>query len=288
MEPIKPNPQGQNDVPVEGQQPASGTPQKSKFQEIKEKKNFQTEDDLANAYESAEKTTQRTLGALSKAKKQLESAGYTLNEEDGTIVPLESGTQIPNVHQQQSPISYGQPNYPQQQQQQDVIYDPYTGQPIVDPMARQLASLPLGQREFYVFNAFQEQREKQQSAAYQADTEILSKTEAKGFEEEVRRNMITKPLAYRANKQAWQDELLKVKGARYDQDRKNWEANGVESFLNKETTQPFSGAIGGADNSGVRLNPEQEEQFRFYQKTQPGTFKDRKEFLQATMPNYGR
>ena len=148
--------------------------------------------------------------------------------------------------------------------------------------------MPLGQREFVVANAIAEQREKQQGLAYQADTEILSKPEAKGFEDEVRKAMMQKPLAVRADKAAWEQKLYVTIGKRHPQLMKDAAAQGVDDFINKENIQPLPAGGGAPDASGVKLDSTQEQQYRFYQQTRPGLFKDRKHFQQATSPNYGR
>ena len=253
--------------------PAGAPVTLSKYETLAQKKGFKTQDDLAGSYESLEQEHSRKTNVIDKTKKQLEAAGYTLND-DGTI------------EQVAQPPAYPQGGgYPQGQPQGETVYDPYTGQPLSDPIAIQLARMPLGQREAFLFNAMQDQREKQQSASYQADAEILAKPEAKGFEDDVRKAMLQKPLALRADKKEWQRTLMEVKGARYDTDSKNWRAQGAEDFINKEGIQPIP-SQGGADNSGVQLSAEQEQQYRYYQKQ--GTFKTRAEFLAACSPSYGR
>lgn len=256
--------QGAGQAPAgTGQTPPPATP--SKYEQLAAKKGFKSHDDLATSYEALEPELGRSKTAIDKAKKQLESAGYTMDD-DGTIKPKEQGQpyQALGQYQQQTPD----------------IYDPYTGQVIADPIARQLAGMPLGQREAYIFNAMQDQRDKQTSASYQADSEVTSKPEAKGFEDDLRKAMNSKPLAQRADKAIWEQTLWQVKGQRYDTDLKNASAMGVDNFLNKASTQGLS-TTGGTDTTGVRLNPDQEQQFRWYQQNKPGLFKDRKQFSEA-------
>lgn len=280
-----PNPEGQGQAAAGQQQnPAGGQP--SKYEQLAAKKGYKTPDDLASSYEALEPELGKSKNAIDKAKKQLESAGYTLDE-DGTIRPKEqqNGYQAPGN-------GYQAPGYQapgQGQNPQETVYDPYTGQALTDPMALQLARMPVGQREAFLFNVMQDQRDRQQNESYAADSEILSKPEAKGFEDDVRKAMMNKPLAQRASKQVWQDTLLQVKGARYDTDRTAWQKNGVDDFLNKEGQQGFQGSgQGSSANDGSRLSPEQEQQYQWYAKNRAGQFKDRKHFLSATSPNYGR
>lgn len=265
-------------APPAGQTPPAGTPPAtpSKYEQLAAKKGFKSHDDLATSYEALEPELGRSKTAIDKAKKQLESAGYTMDD-DGTIKPI-------GQQQQQGQQQFQQQG---QYQQQADIYDPYTGQIITDPMARQLASLPLGQREYTMFNFLQEQRDKQQTSSYQADSEITALPEAKGFEDDLRKAMQSEPLAVRANKEAWRNKLWQVKGQRYDSDLKNASTMGVDAFLNKAGNQGLP-ATGTTDTTGVRLNPDQEQQFRWYQQNRPGQFKDRKQFAEALSPSGGR
>lgn len=278
MENLPPTPvPGAGSAPS-GNVPAGAPATPTKFQQLKEKKGFKSEEDLAGSYESLEQEHSRKTTVIDKTKKQLEAAGYTLNE-DGTITPNAPGQPAYQQDSGYQPAGY--------QPQGEAVYDPYTGQVLSDPIAIQLARMPLGQREAFLFNAMQDQREKQQSASYQADAEILSKPEARGFEEDVRKAMLQKPLALRADKKEWHRTLLEIKGSRYDTDSKNWRAQGAEDFINKEGIQGLGGQS-NTDTSGVQLSPEQEQQYRFYQKTRPGTFQNRQEFLNAISPSYGR
>ena len=257
--------------------PAGAPAAPSKYETLAQKKGFKSQEDLAGSYENLEQEHSRKTNIVDKAKKQLEAAGYTLND-DGTIEQAGQPAGAP---------AYPPQGYPQGQPQGEVIYDPYTGQQITDPVALQLARMPLGQREYVVANAIAEQRERQQSAAYQADSEILTKPEAKGFEDDVRKAMLQKPLALRADKNEWSRTLYEIKGKRYDTDSKNWRSQGAEDFINKEGIQGVGGQP-NVDTSGVQLSTEQEQQYRSYQKMQPGVFKTRAEFLQAVSPSYGR
>lgn len=283
MEPTNQNaPVNQN--PPAGEPPA-GTPPAtpSKYETLVQKKGFKSQEDLASSYENIEQEHSKKSTILDKTKKQLEAAGYTVND-DGAIVQVSGGqgsTSGPGGY----PTYQG---YPPGGGQSEVVYDPYTGQPITDPVSLQLARMPVGQREAVIFNAMQEQRERQQSTAYQADSEILSKPEAKGFEDDVRKAMMQKPLHLRADKNEWNRTLLEIKGARYDADSKRWAQQGAEDFINKEGLQPLPPAGGGGRQGGAQLSSEQESQYQWYSKNKPGIFKDRAEFFKATMPNYGR
>lgn len=274
-------PNGQGAEPAQPQ--ATPQPQPSVFNDLKQKKGFKSEEDLAKAYEEAEKAKSRFENTHGKIKQQLESAGYTVDE-NGDIKPV--------GQPQGQPVypSHSQPVYPQGQPgvypPQEPVYDPYTGQMITDPIQLQLARMPVGQREAFVVNAILQQREQQQAASFQAEAEVLSKPEAKGFEEDVKQVMRSLPLQHRADKKAWEDALLRVKGARYDQALKNAGQQGVESYLNKEGLQVPAGV--GSQEGNVSLTPEQEQTYRYYQQHMPGTFKDKAHFLKATRPDGGR
>jgi hypothetical protein len=131
-----------------------------------------------------------------------------------------------------------------------------------------------------------DQREKLQASTYQAEAEVLSKPEAKGFEDDVKKVMQNLPLPQRANKQAWEDALLRVKGMRYDQAIKSAGQQGVEEFINKGSLHVPSGQ--GGEGGAASLNAEQEQIYRYYQQNHPGMFKDKASFLRATQPNGGR
>lgn len=277
MEQPNPNtPPGAGGPPA-GNEPPAGSPPAtpSKYDQLAAKKGFKSHDDLATSYEALEPELGRSKTTIDKARKQLESAGYTLDD-DGVIKPQGSpGAQPPGQFQQPG----------QHQPPGEVIYDPYTGQAIADPVAMQLARMPLGQREAFMFNALQDQRDKQQTASYQADSEITAKPEAKGFEDDVRKAMMQKPLAQRADKAVWEQTLWEVKGKRYDEDRKNWGAMGVDSFINKAGNQGLPGAGGVDASGGVILSAEDEVSYQHYKKVNPTQFKDRRHFAEYLTPS---
>ncbi len=282
MIPGQPNPNpdlnGQGGTASGGQPQGTPPPAPSKFEELKQKKGFKSEEDLAKSYEEVEKSKSRFETIHGKTKQQLESQGFTIDD-NGDIKPMGG-------------VPQAQPQYPQQGQPyqqpipQETVYDPYTGQQITDPIALQLAKMPVGMREAYIFNAMQEQREKQSTLSYQAEAETLSKSEAKGFEDDVKEVMRQLPLAQRANKKSWEDALLRVKGMKYDEALKNAQQQGVDNFINKEGNQLPSGS--GGSGAGVALTPDQEQTFAYYQKHMPGTFKDSAHFLRNTRPDGGR
>ena len=277
MEPNQnPNQSGQ---PGTGGQaaPQQQTPpqQTSLFNDLKQKKGFKSEEDLAKSYVDVETAYNKHQNITSKVKQQLEAAGYQLDDQGNIIQP-------------QQP--YGQPTQPQFQQPggyQDVVYDPLTNQPITDPVALQMIKqgIPYYQQQIMLTNALLEQREKQSGEAYQAEQEFLTKPEVKGFEDDVKKVMMALPLIRRSKKEEWNDALLRVKGARYEVDRKNWAEQGVNQFINANQAQSIPGSPG--QNSGTQLNQEQEQTYQWYAKNQPGLFKDRAHFLKANSPTYG-
>jgi hypothetical protein len=273
-EPIQ-NPAGQGGAAGgEGMPPAGTPPQPSIYKDLQAKKGFKSEEDLAKSYVEAEQSLGKHQNITNKVKQQLESQGYTIDDE-GNVKPMgQPAGQPPNYPPQGG--------YPPQGQPQETIYDPYTGTPITDPIALQLARMPVGHREMFIVNAMLEQREKQQRDAYQADTDVLSRPEAKGFEEDVRKVMQALPLQERAKKQSWEDALWRVIGMRYHQDKKNFAQQGVEQFINKDNLQRPDGS--GAGGGGAGLSPDQEQQYQWYAKNQPGLFKDRADFQRASSP----
>ena len=136
---------------------------------------------MAKSYEEVERNYTKTTTARDTTKKQLEQYGYSLDE-SGNVIQVNPMAQ-PSVRDNQYQ-PYGQP-----QQTQEVIYDPYTGQAISDPVARQLATMPLGQREVFLFNALLSQRDQMTTASNKVASEVLSSPEAKGFEDDVRNVM---------------------------------------------------------------------------------------------------
>lgn len=243
------------------------------FSSFVQKKGFKSNDDVVKSYENVEAEFHRTKNTFDTTRKQLEAAGYSVNEK-GEII------QVGNP-------AY-QPQQPQGPYQQDAepIYDPYSGQPITDPIARQLAQMPIGQREAFLFNAMMDQRERLNAGAFQAEQEILSKPEAKGFEKDVKAVMMQVPIQQRSTKEAWERALYEVKGRRYDQDRQNWGKQGAEDLINKESIQSLPAAPGSGVS--VKLTPQQEQTYKWYQENHPGMFKDKAHFINATKPDGGR
>lgn len=273
------------EVPGSGAAPAvtppagAPPPQPSIYEELQKKKGFKSTDEFAKSYVEAEQELGKRTTKEDKIKKQLESAGYTVDE-NGDIKQV---PQVPGGYPPQ-----GQPppgNYPPAQQEEP-IYDPYTGQVITDPFQIQLARMPVGQREAFVFDLMTERREKLLTQSIQAEAEILSKPEAKGFEEDVKKVIQGLPFQHRADKRAWEDALLRVKGMRYDQALKNAQQQGVEAFVEKGGLPPAGGA--GGSGGGVALDADQEQIFRYYQQNHPGMFKDRAHFARVNQPNGGR
>ena len=232
------------------------------------KKGVKSLDDIPKMYEDTEASLHRTTQKFQTAKTEIEQGT------NGQKTLDDNGKVIDNPNYQHSFQPQGQPQY---QQPQEQVFDPYTGQLITDPIALQLARMPIGQREAFLFNAFQDQREKQQQASYGAEQEVLNAPEAKGFENDVRAIMQALPLQMRADKKNWNDALLRAKGMKFDEMRKSASQEGVENFLNKSGIQGLPeapGAVGGA-----RLTPEQEQSFQWYQENSPGLFRDRTHFL---------
>lgn len=259
----------------QGQPQPAPIPQPSVFESFVQKKGFKSNDDVVKSYEEVEKSYTRSTTAIDKAKKQLEAHGYTINDE-GDVVQATTNQQ-----------PYQQP-YEQQpyQQQQEQIYDPYTGQVINNPIDLQLSRLPLAQRTAVVVNAILNQRDTFMTEAGKAMAEVLSRSEARGFEEDVKSVMNKLPLEMRVKKEHWEDALLKVKGMKYDEALKNAGAQGVDSFLNKSKIQPISGMPGKGDN--IKLSEEQEKTWNWYQNNRKDMFKDKEHFLKSYSPTMGR
>ncbi len=296
-EPITPPEPAQPETATPPVEPLSPPPAVSHFDNVMQKKGYKDNDAFAKSYEEVESSYNRSTTALNEAKKQLEGAGYTMDDK-GTITPIaqqpqapyqtpqqpgQYPPQYPPQYQQQQPGQY-QPGY---QQPQEPIYDPYSGVELTDPLQRQLAMMPVGQREAYIFNAMTQQREKMQGDAFTAETELMNKPEAKGFEQDVKSVMMSLPVEQRANKKNWDDALLRVKGMRYDQAMTDAGQQGVDAFINKTNAQglPANSAAGA---SNVKLTPEQDESYKFYQANHPNMFKDKAHFLAMTSPTGGR
>lgn len=288
-----PNPEGNQGgagAQNQGTPAPEGQNQATVYDSFKQKKGFKDDAAVVKSYEDSEAGMHRAQNVNDTTKKQLESAGYTIDEKGNVSqMTTQSGQAIaptyPQAPQGQPTYPQGQPavGQPQQGQFNDAygnpVYDPYTGQPINNQIDYQLSQMPISQRMGFVFNALSQQKDQQQAASNVAETEVLASPEAKGFEEDIKKVMLQVPLAQRANKQAWSDALLRVKGARYDTDRKNWGNQGVDDFVNKENTQNIPGAGDGAGSGGAKLTPEQETTYKYYAQNHPGMFKDRAHFL---------
>ena len=257
-------------------------PVPSAYEDLATKKGFKTQDDFASNYTELETDRGRQVTKLDTINKQLEAGGYQMDE-TGKITPkqgaMPTGNQQPQ--QQQYYDQGGNPIQAQVQPQQDTFYD-LNNLPITNQIDRQLAQMPVSQRIGYVVNAMADQRDKLNRDSFAADTEVLSKPEAKGFESDVRAVMQQVPIAQRATKQAWEDALLKVKGMKFDQMQKDAGAQGVEEFINKANIQNAPASSGGGKTT--RLDAEQEKTFQFYESNHPGMFKDRAHFLTRCNP----
>lgn len=264
-------------------QPEGGQP--SALKELITKKGFKSEDDVAKSYMEAESSLGKKTNVLNSVKQQLESAGYTMDD-SGNITPLNQPQYPQTGHQQ-----YPQGQYPQQgnYQTDETIYDPYTGQPINDPIAMQLARMPLGQREAFLFNSMADQRDKQQGLAYTYEQEILGGEAAKGFESEVRAEMLKLPLAQRADKNNWERALLEAKGRRYDQSVKGAGDVALQNHLNKENVQAVSMGQQTGAGGQVQLTSDEESAYKYYQDQgmvgEGKMFKDRSHFAQRYRNN---
>ena len=263
---------------------AAAAAQPSVYDDLAAKKGIKNQDEFAGIYVENEKEMSRRANVIDNAKKQLEAAGYEMDD-TGKIVQkaAQPGAGQPAAQPQIDPNT----GYPVQQpaggghyqQPGEPIYDPYTGLQITNPLDIALAGMPVSQRMAVVTNAIMDQREKNSREANTAADKVLSAPEAKGFEEDVRKVMLQLPLQQRSSEQAWSDALLRVKGMRYDQMKLNAGQQGVDEFINKGNAQPFTGGqapSGGA--GGAKLSPDQEKQFQFYKTNHPNMFKDRAHF----------
>jgi hypothetical protein len=281
-----PNPQGSQAGQSPQAQPGAQLPVVKPIEEFVKKKGVKDINDIPKMYEDTEASFHREKQKLQTAKTEVEqqSQGQLTLDDNGKVIQ-NPGFQGVSYGQPQQP-GYGQPN--QQGQpgyQQEVVYDPYTGQPLTDPVAIQLSRMPLGAREVMITNAILEQREKQQQLSYSNDHEILNSPEAKGFETDVRNIMNALPLPMRADKKQWQDALLRVKGLQFDKMRQSAGQEGVENFLNKLNIQSLPETPG---QGGTRLSPDQQKQWDWYQTNQPEVFKgDVNKFLKRVSSNKG-
>ena len=275
----------QQAIPAGGAAPVTPAPQPTPYEEVMKAKNFKTNDDFAKSYREAETELGRTKNVVNTVKTQVEqqSQGSLTVDDKGNVIPR------PGYVAPQGQPHYGQqqPQY-QQPQEEDPIYDPYSGKQITDPLQLQLAKMPTGQREAFIFNAMLEHRDKLQATSFTVENEVLGSAEAKGFEEDVKKEVAQVPLQYRANKQTWDDALLRVKGRKFDEMRKSAAAQGVNDFLNTQSNQNLPPAGGGG--AGSSLSPEMETSFQEYRRRFPNSkaANDRNVFLQYTKPDGGR
>jgi hypothetical protein len=278
MEPNNPNPNPQVNPAAGAASAGNQPPQPTPYEEVMKAKNFKSNDDFAKSYREAETELGRTKNVVNTVKTQVEqqSQGSLTVDDKGNVIPKQ-GYVAPQ----------GQPHY-QSPEEQEVIYDPYTGKQITDPLQLQLAKMPTGQREAFIFNAMLEHRDQLQTQSFGIESEILGSAEAKGFEEDVKKEVAAVPLQYRANKKTWEDALLRVKGRKFDEMRKNAASQGVNDFLNTQSNQGLPPAGGGG--SGSPLSPEMETSFQEYRRRFPNSkaANDRNVFLQFTKPDGGR
>jgi len=283
MEQVNSNP---NQPPAGGAAPAAiPKSQVTQYEEIMKANSFTSNDELAKSYHESRQELGKTKNVITTVKTQVEqqSQGSLTVDDKGNVIPK------PGYTAPQAQPHYGQPHASYQPpQEQETIYDPYTGEILKDPIQVQLARMPLGQREVFIMNAMLEQREKQQAVSYNLENEVLGSPEAKGFEEDVKKVMSQVPLQHRANKQTWEDALLRVKGMKFDEMRKNAATQGVTDFLNTQSNQGLPPAGGGG--SGSPLSPEMETSFQEYRRRFPNSkaANDRNVFLQFTKPDGGR
>jgi len=278
MEPNNPNPNPQVNPAAGAASAGNQPPQPTPYEEVMKAKNFKSNDDFAKSYREAETELGRTKNVVNTVKTQVEqqSQGSLTVDDKGNVIPR-PGYVAPQ----------GQPHY-QAPEEQEIIYDPYTGKQITDPLQIQLAKMPTGQREAFIFNAMLEHRDQLQTQSFGIENEVLGSAEAKGFEEDVKKEVAAVPLQYRANKKTWEDALLRVKGRKFDEMRKNAAAQGVNDFLNTQSNQGLPPAGGGG--SGSPLSPEMETSFQEYRRRFPNSkaANDRNVFLQFTKPDGGR
>lgn len=260
------------------QQAGASQPAVKPIDEFVAKKKIKNIDDIPKLYEEQEASFHRANQKLQTLKQQVEqnSQGSMTVDDNGNLI------QNPSFQPPQGTPGYGyqpQGGYQQNQpgSQQEQLYDPMLGTTINDPVLLQAARLPFGQRELFFANVALEVRENQQRQSYTIEQEVLNAPEAKGFENDVRSVMNQLPLQHRADKKQWQDALLRVKGIKFDEMRKNAGQEGVENFLSKQSIQSMPAQGGG--QQGAQLNQEQEQAYQWYVSNQPGMFKDRQHFL---------
>lgn len=246
--------------------------QLSKFDELKQKKGFKDNDSIAKSYEEVEVSFGKVNSKLDNIKKNLETQGYTVDD-NGNIVQL-------NQNQQ------GQQNFnqPGAEQNFDTVYDPYTNQPI-SPQLLAIARLPFGQREMAFAQFALDQREQMAVKADEVAEEVLSKIEDKTLVSEVKKIVSKIPMQYRVNKQVWEDAILKAKGTRYDREKELWQKQGEEGLINKLNLGSIPSAAVDSSSGQLRATPEEISTFKQYQQNQPGMFKDLNEFIQYSRNN---
>jgi hypothetical protein len=271
---VEPDP---NLAPVEPVADPAAPVEPDVYQDIMIKKKFKNNQDFAKSYMETEGAFDRLQTREVSIKQQLETQGFTLDD-NGNIIQVSQGYEnqgVPQVSQAVPPAQDTQP-----------IYHPYTGEEITNPIDQQLARLPLHQQIGTVVNAILQQQSTFQAKAAEAEKEALSAPEAKGFEDDVKSVMQQLPLEHRANKQAWSDALLRVKGMKYDTALKANGQQAITEFINKDRIQAVPGT--GRQTDPTKLTAEQETSFQWYQDNKPGMFKDRGQFLKANDPTGGR
>ena len=279
------NPEAPPAEPSVPTDPPKDTPQPSAYESLKTTKGMKSDDEFAKSYSEAEVELGKRQTRLDTVKTQLESQGFTLDD-NGNVVQVGTNTPLqPQNQQQQQYDPYNWQAGQGQGQEQQPIYDPYTGQQLTNPIDIQLAGMTPSQRMVAVANAVNDQREKQQHSSSLVENEVLSKPEAQGFEKDVRMVMNSLPLAQRSDKKQWEDALLRVKGMKYDEAMKSKGAEGVTAFLNKENVQGLpSGGSGG--KGGPKLTTEQQTSYDWYKTNRPNMFKDVSAFLKASDPKH--
>ena len=250
-------------APVEPTQP-------SVYNDLATKKGFKSQDDFAKNYQEVEADRSRKDNAFNSAKKNVEQ------QSNGTLTLDDKGNIVSTGQQPQQPQQpYGQQSYDQQG-----VWDEQQGKYVTDPIEVNFArnNTPMYQRQAMIAQAVIAQNENLQRQAFQSDSEVLSRPEAKGFEDDVRKYMQSQPANVRADKRSWETALKIVKGDKFDEIKKTMGQEAVDKFLNKASVQPVPQASGGGAPGSVALTPDQERTFQWYKTNQPSMFKDRKDF----------
>lgn len=261
-------------APVEPVAPVA--PQPSVYNDLATKKGFKSQDDFAKNYQELEQDRSRKDNAFNAAKQNVEQ------QSNGSLTLDEKGSVV-STGQQAQPQGqpYGQQNQPYGQPQE--VWDEHQGKYVTDPTEAYFArnNIPIYQRQAMIAQAVISQNENLQRQAFQSDSEVLSRPEAKGFEDDVRKYMQAQPANIRANKQSWEMALKIVKGSRFDELSKTMGQEAVDKFLNKASVQSIPAAGGGGTPSGAKLTDDQERTYQWYVANQPSMFKDRKEFTDS-------